>query len=217
LRENTQIFTQDECRELYARIKNVRLGCSFLVFGFDKCQKAHIFEVSEGASGDVSDKVMDEVGFWAIGSGQYSALSILFFHEYNASREIPIAVYRVCEAKFMAESAQGVGKYTVITLFRPDLQACFLGQAQINPIREKWRLEGAPRTPQDAKNLVESMVNWVSLEEWKGNTVVENSGGESEPQIGASDIATATPQEMRKIMLENSQALEMVITNIVGD
>jgi len=77
LRENTQMFTQEEYRELYGRIRNVRLGCSFLVFGFDNYQKAHIFEVSEALGGEVSDKVMDEVGFWAVGSGQYSALSIL--------------------------------------------------------------------------------------------------------------------------------------------
>lgn len=166
LRENTQMFTAEESRELYTRIKNIRLGCSFLVFGFDQLGQAHIFEVSEGANGDVTDKVMDEIGFWAIGSGQYSALSVLFFHEYSKTKEVPIAIYRVAEAKFMAESAQGVGKYTAVSIFKPDLTACFLGQAKLNEIKAAWEAEGAPRTPKNVEKAIAPMISWVSLQKW---------------------------------------------------
>jgi uncharacterized protein YaiI (UPF0178 family) len=166
LQENAQIFTAEESRDLYTRIKNVRLGCSLLAVGFDQLGNAHIFEVSEDANGDVSDKVMDNVGFWAIGTGQYSALSVLFFHEYSRTKEIPTAVYRVAEAKFMAESAQGVGKYTAIGIFKPNLTACFLGQAKLSEIKAAWLAEGAPRTPKNIEKSVEAMINWQPLQSW---------------------------------------------------
>jgi hypothetical protein len=67
----------------------------------------------------------------------------------------------------MAESAQGVGKYTLVSAYKPDLEICFFGQNKINPIREKWRLEGAPRTPKDAEKSIEDMVAWEALGEWK--------------------------------------------------
>jgi hypothetical protein len=166
LKENTQMFTPDESRELYGRIKNVRLGCSFLVFGFDGGGQAHILEVSEDVNGEVSDKVRDNVGFWAIGSGQYSALSILFFHQYSRTKEIPTAIYRVAEAKFMAESAQGVGEYTNISIFRPDLTFSLLKQANVNKIREAWQLQGAPKTPANIEKSIEGMISWEALTKW---------------------------------------------------
>ena len=166
LRENTQMFTAEESRDLYTRIKYIRLGCSLLAFGFDKFNIAHIFEVSEDVNGDVSDKVMDNIGFWAIGSGQYSALSILFFHEYSRTKELTTAIYRVAEAKFMAESAQGVGKYTLMGIFKPDLHASFLGYAKLDEIRAKWQAEGAPRTPKNIEKFIEGMISWRELQPW---------------------------------------------------
>lgn len=161
------MFTPEECRELYARIRAIRLGCTFLVFGFDKHGKAHLFELPEATSGEGSDKVMDEVGFWAIGSGQYSALSVLFFHQYSITATVPLALYRVCEAKFMAESGQGVGKASMAASFRPDLNASFFGQAKIAKIKEQWKLQGAPRTPENTEQLVQSMLDWTPLVAWE--------------------------------------------------
>jgi len=102
----TTIFAQ-YCRAL----EEVSLQTQFLVAGFDpQTLTPSIFEVSK-----LGDFISHDVtGFWAIGSGQHSALSSLFFHSFGKILDLPAAIYHVCEAKFMAESAVGVGKATSV-------------------------------------------------------------------------------------------------------
>ena len=102
-------FGPEAFADLRQRIERVDLGCEFLVFGFDEASKPHIFRVNErGAVDDHS-----RTGFWAIGSGEYAALSALIFHDYDRNLDVREAVYYICMAKFMAERAD-LGQQTQV-------------------------------------------------------------------------------------------------------
>src|SRR5205823_14077859 len=92
--------------ELHSEIRSLRLGCDVSGYGFDS--RAHIVRVSE--PGKITFE--NEIGFAAIGSGWYSAISTLFFHSVSRSDDVWEVLYHVLEAKFMAESAPGVGMDT---------------------------------------------------------------------------------------------------------
>src|ERR1022692_4908149 len=94
----------------------VDLGCQFLLAGFDHDGDGHILTVEN--PGIVKNH--DPVGFWAIGSGALSALGILFFHSMRGELPLPEVLYHICEAKFMAESAIGVGKQTNVRIVTHD-------------------------------------------------------------------------------------------------
>ena len=52
-------------------------------------------------------------GYEAIGTGAYSAQATLMHHSINQENEACFrALLHVCESKFMAESAEGVGRQT---------------------------------------------------------------------------------------------------------
>src|SRR5258707_4360856 len=90
-------------------IKNAKLGCKFLVFGFDNDKIAHLFEIGE--HGKVESK--DKPGFWAIGTGAASAISMLAYLGQASERTpLPATIYNVLAAKFISESASDVGKET---------------------------------------------------------------------------------------------------------
>jgi hypothetical protein len=101
----------DTFNRIFAQIQNVQLEASFLVCGFSGDDQCVFTFTDPGRECDY-----DLIGFWAIGSGATNALGSLFnlkgaplrFRSYEE------VIWRVCEAKFYAESAQGVGKTTTV-------------------------------------------------------------------------------------------------------
>ncbi len=148
--QGRQLLGDSIFEQLFWQINQLSLDSQFLVAGYDEeRQSPHIFEVSR-----LADPVSHDVlGFAAIGSGNHSALGSLYFHSYNRMMDLPTAFYHVCEAKFMAESAMGVGKQTSVLLMHRsgednkivvhEAAAGFLEE-----IRAKWEAEGKPRLPQ---------------------------------------------------------------------
>ena len=137
-------FGEANFAHLLAEIGQVSLGPEalyFLVAGYDTRGVPHIFSVSP--PGRVENH--DVLGFWAIGTGQYSALGSLFFHSYNKNFLPAVALYHVCEAKFMAEKAAGVGQTSSVLLLEPEGRAEEL--LKLKEIRDIWELEGKPRIP----------------------------------------------------------------------
>jgi hypothetical protein len=104
-REGLANFGRELFTQLAFEIKNVELDLIFLIFGYEN-KVPHIFTVQ--SHGEASH--YDVPGFWAIGSGQMAALGALF------NTQVPL-VYQsltnvlalMCQAKFVAESAPGVG------------------------------------------------------------------------------------------------------------
>jgi hypothetical protein len=113
------------------KIGEVDLNTDFLVAGFGKDGDGHIFVLdSEGAT-----KSCDAAGFWAIGSGSYNALSTIFHHVrhsgFNRMGSLRNALYVGLEAKFMAESADGVGEKTFVTVYESCRSIAYIHPARI--------------------------------------------------------------------------------------
>ncbi|MFZ0760363.1 MAG: hypothetical protein WAM69_10475, partial [Candidatus Sulfotelmatobacter sp.] len=81
------------------------------------------------------------------------ALGILFFHSMRGDLPLARVLYHICEAKFMAESALGVGKHTTVRILTHDSNQwdhTELNEASIESIRTVWEREGKARVPQAA-------------------------------------------------------------------
>jgi len=135
-----QLGTDAFGRLLY-EIQQQTIDLTFLVAGFQG-DEPHIFTVS--SPGKLNH--YSELGFWAIGSGQTQALGSLF----NLKRRIRFmsredALYRLCEAKFNAENALGVGNHTNVSLLEPNTdQRPITGAHDLRPIWEKTRVNEVP-------------------------------------------------------------------------
>ena len=133
-------------KDLVEKLGQVDLGCQILVAGFDRDGDGHIFTVEHPGIA----RNHDLAGWAAIGSGAFSAVSTLLLHSVNYEMEVVQVLYHVCEAKFMAESASGVGKYTIAKVISPKIPtdpAADLSQEVIAAIRDDWERDGRPRIP----------------------------------------------------------------------
>jgi hypothetical protein len=98
------------------RIEQVDLGCELLLYGFDEDNRARLFTI--GHPGTI--KYFDTTGYWAIGSGAYSALSRLLIRQQRESLSLAETIYNVYEAKVAAEGSVGVGRRIHIHISSPD-------------------------------------------------------------------------------------------------
>jgi ATP-dependent protease HslVU (ClpYQ) peptidase subunit len=134
--------------DLRFQMAEATLGFTLLFFGHDGKHRPHIFTVEN--PGNVCNH--DLIGFWAIGSGSNRAMSSLFAHPYNCTDSLWKATYIAYEAKFMAESAGGVGKETVSVVMRPDGKAS--ASVSCPELRQFWESAGRPRVPAEAEAVV---------------------------------------------------------------
>jgi hypothetical protein len=145
--------------EVWNKVDQFKLGCSFLVSGFDKDKQAHIFEVDD--PGIYKD--YGTIGFWAIGSGQNEALSSIFFTLANISH-FPQSqegmLYDLCAAKFMAESNPYVGKATNLVVRRFGERPEWYGHKSTEAIRKLWK-HGRPQRPKRTEGVIKSLQKGV--------------------------------------------------------
>jgi 20S proteasome alpha/beta subunit len=164
LQGGPQRFGNTTYSQWLAEMDSVKLGSpdglSLLVAGYDGNGGPHILSVEH--PGVVKNH--DIQGFWAIGSGQYGALSSLFFHSYNKRTLPEETVYHVAAAKFMAEeSSSDVGKTTNLLIIEwepPGGQLNLEGKVVVRElmatenVKKLWEKLGKPRIP---KNLYQRM------------------------------------------------------------
>ena len=145
-------WNADNCLKLADRIDDVTLGCELLIAGFDWNGDGYLFTVED--PGVVNNQ--NVCGYYAIGSGSYSALATMMHHSVNQEMSLARILYHACEAKFMAESAEGVGRHTHVKVARAGgkMDANELQAGAIDSIRRAWEEEGKPRIPH---NLVEQL------------------------------------------------------------
>jgi 20S proteasome alpha/beta subunit len=141
---------------IFYDVESQVIDLTFLVAGFDRQENHHIFTV--GSSGKVS--YYSELGFWAIGSGQTQALGSLF----NASRRPRFigragALYRVCEAKFNAENALGVGPTTIVGIVDKDAARRFIFPNELEPLRPIWEKTRVVEVPPEAIKAATAMLS----------------------------------------------------------
>jgi len=150
--EGAKLFATDFA-VINARIAEVRINCTFLVCGFNRTTSragrnpGHIFTISGEyygrSAGGAFLQYCENPAFAAIGTGSLNALSMLFFFEQSFVTPLPKTVYVVAAAKFMAESAGGVGQQTKLHVFSKDGFVFELSKMD-KELRGFWQ-QGRPR------------------------------------------------------------------------
>lgn len=133
---------------LRTNLEQYRLPCQLIVCGFDgeaggKYRTGRILSVEN--PGVVSDHEAN--GFCAIGSGGFMASATLAMRQQSPRLNGSMTLYNVCEAKFIAETAIGVGRETLVSIMRPDGEHEILKTAQVEEIRRGWERFGQPKRP----------------------------------------------------------------------
>jgi len=115
LRRGRGWFGDEEFVRLLYQINAARLETSFLVVGFEPNENPRIFCVEDPGVWNQ----YESLGFHAIGTGWVRAVGSLYT-TYDTDLTTDELIYRVCEAKFLSESAAGVGKRTIIDVINRD-------------------------------------------------------------------------------------------------
>jgi hypothetical protein len=125
------------------------LKTSLLVCGVAPNGFPHIFSVNNPGGPLV---LHDPLGHWAIGTGATMALSSLSGRSLHMT-SLPDLIYRLCEAKFAAETARGVGASTLITIVRQQREVCrlaYIGWPYTDRLKEIWKIERKKSGPVEA-------------------------------------------------------------------
>jgi hypothetical protein len=145
---------------LCSRIDQIKISLKFLVCGFDHKGRGHIFLVD----GESAPKSYDPVDMWAIGSGAFSAMSFLAFHADQGNfgkLSLERAVYLTVGAKFMAETAEGVGSKAAFVIIREHGVEGFrsVKYSDIERIRQEiWKPEGMPKLPENLEGRIGPLI-----------------------------------------------------------
>ena len=143
-----KLCTEVVYNKICEKIADVEIKASFLVCSFDDKGDCHIYS----AGNEEAIKNYGDAGLWAIGTGQPSALAALSF-QIDKQRFMPVygplqkCLYVGLDAKFMAESAEGVGRSTFVFVVEKDKDPLFMDDESIEAIRKMWLELGAPRMP----------------------------------------------------------------------
>jgi hypothetical protein len=152
-RNGRKLLNPEIHASLSFQIREFRLGCAFLVYGYDNKKQPHIFEVRNPGIATIHDKP----GFWAIGAGASSALNML--STLGQGRELTRlapTIYNVLAAKYFSESASDVGKKTFFVIHEFGSIGFSTSGIHLEPsIRTLWE-ENRPKTPPSMGQLVES-------------------------------------------------------------
>lgn len=166
IEDGREALTESAFDSLLDKMSKVTLGVQFLLVGFDSRGKAHIRCVQA----DKPPASYDSVGYCAIGSGSHVATSTLAHHisqrHFSPIADIQSCIYCCCSAKFMAESADGVGGATFLSVLRWNEPTQFISMSRIDSdIRKAWETQGAPRLPIKPTEAIAGML--CSVEDLK--------------------------------------------------
>jgi hypothetical protein len=170
-----------------------------LVAGFDTDGPGHIFSVDHPGV----ESGHDIVGFHAIGTGSYYALTMLHSHCRDVSHSDPLdrVVYRVAEAKFMAENDAHVGKSTTLIRWENNDNPRFVLEKNI---RKLWNRVGRPRIPKGIGDKIKEIVETDSYALELPEQI----------EIGVSNTVAEVPQGLNEIVQKNSQEVAAFIASI---
>jgi 20S proteasome alpha/beta subunit len=97
-------------------IRDIKVGCSYIIAGFDETNDSMIIQSNEQGYAYIT-----EAGdFAAIGEGAYLAESSLLQREYMEIEELGDAIYYVYEAKRFAQRIGSVSPKTEMVIIGPN-------------------------------------------------------------------------------------------------
>ena len=138
------------------------LKTSLLVCGVEPNGSPHLFSVNNPGGPVV---LHDPLGHWAIGTGATMALASLAGRSLHMT-SLPDLIYRLCEAKFAAETARGVGASTLITIIRQQAKECrlaYIGWPYTNKLKEIWKIERKKPAPPEAFDALDEPLKYYDL------------------------------------------------------
>lgn len=144
---------------LFYQIECLSLECVFLVHGFHDGEY-HLFTIQN--RGEVA--YFDQPGFWAIGTGQTSALGSLFSFHGSLSVifcSLEETLYLACKAKFNAESAPGVGKRTTALILYADGNRVIIHDDKLSELKKSWEATRISDVPPDAMHSAQEILGEV--------------------------------------------------------
>jgi hypothetical protein len=118
--------------QIAARIAKYEFGMELLIVGFEGT-RAKFAEINEQDIVDHSD-----IDAWAIGSGHYLAMGSLNGRFRGERQPITNVIKAACTAKFCAEDADGVGKFTTVLVWYPDGWIGQMPNSAVSKLREEW-------------------------------------------------------------------------------
>lgn len=148
-------FTPEVIGALMKEMDDFDLGVVLLLYGFDEKGEAHFVQIQN--PGEQKDR--DDLDWWAVGSGFSMAMSAMN-RRSPADYSVEALVYRCCEAKFIAEFAQDVGKATAVIVWYPDGTYAILMSPQIDKLREIYEWTRKESIPSEAKRLIEEQLEF---------------------------------------------------------
>jgi hypothetical protein len=148
--------------EMYSRLlydlRELDLGLTLLVAGFDD-KVPCVFKIEgKGIARNYQCP-------WAIGSGEQAALGYLFATQTNIFSEEDEVFYRVCCAKFAAETSPGVGKQTMVVRMKKDEEQVLFVDDDIKSIREDWNRTQQLKLPLEKKKMADNIIQQKLKEE----------------------------------------------------
>jgi 20S proteasome alpha/beta subunit len=146
-------------------LEAIEIDVQFLVCGFSPGGIPSIFSIDD----QCLPKFYQKMGFHAIGTGDVVAMGMLYNTLSWDTSSVEETIYRVMEAKFVAETAPGVGKTTVVQLLNDSGIGPIFTNRAISPIKIIWEKKGRPKLP---KNALEAVKEMVAL----GTTVQSRNG-----------------------------------------
>lgn len=133
---------ESEHIRILQKIETIAPQSTFLVAGFDPAGLGHLFQ-QECKSAWLG---LDELGWWAIGSGQMEAMSAMEWYAKNFGLSVPctesLTVYCLLAAKFMAEASDLVGRETFVTSHSFNEPVRYLHDYFVDGIRAEWQKVG---------------------------------------------------------------------------
>ena len=147
-------FGESDFSRMKELIDDFKLGIELLVCGFDERGHSHIVHVVDPGRAIIRDLSYA----WAIGSGAWTALGALFrFHKIQLA-SLDELLYRACVAKFLSESARGVGKETDVFVFEPNYQLEIVDYTTMDTIRQSYDNTPPPPIPVNVQNQIGSFL-----------------------------------------------------------
>ena len=178
-------FTEYKFNAIVDVLEQTHTDVSLMIAGYDERGDGHIYEAS--CWGVVKEQPLD---FHAIGSGRSIALGTLYpIPDFARSEDFIEVVYRLCAAKFSAESTPTVGTNTFLfALARGGGEVSVMSPEDINALRDMWRNEGQPPIPNRAIELLKEHLLILNT---AGETVVRRDPEELRPHKEPAQNSTA--------------------------
>ena len=175
-------FTEYKFNAIVETLEQTHTDVTLLIAGFDERGDGRLYEAS--CWGVMKEQPLE---FHASGSGRGTALGTLYpIPEFARSENLLDVTYRLCAAKFAAESTPTVGESTFLfALARGGKQISVLSPENLDALRRIWRTEGQPPVPDSAVSL---LTEHLLIFDTGGEEIVRRDPADFQPRKSIGEV-----------------------------